>query len=121
MPFSGNLAEQRQKLLDRKQRLIDATEQMANEIAETFIRNTRPLARVKTGKWQSTIDAKPTRISEGVWDIWMGSEGCFSDDGFDYGAFWNFFDGTIDTGIFVSQPDFDQIIQKYHDEAVNID
>jgi hypothetical protein len=121
MGFSGNLQEQRQKLLDRKQRLIDATEEMAKEIAETFIKNTRPLARVDTGRWQSTIDAKPTKVSEGVWDIWMGSEGCFAPDGFDYGAFWNFFDGTIDTGIFISQPDFDQIIQKFHDEAVNVD
>ena len=119
MGFSGNLQEERQRLLDRKQRLIDATEDMANEIAETFIRNTRPLARVKTGKWQSTIDAKPTRISEGVWVIWMGSEGCKAPDGFDYGAYWNFVDGTIDTGLFLSQPEFDEIIQRLHDEAVN--
>ena len=115
--FSGNLAEERQRLLNRKQRIFDATDAAAEEIGEVFTRTTRPLARVKTGRWRDTIHAEPTKVRDGVWDIWMGSHGCFSDDGFDYGAWWNFWDGTIDTGLFLSQPEIDEIIQGIYDSA----
>jgi len=117
MGFEGNLAEERARLLARKQRIYEATAEAAQAIGDVFTANTRPLARVRTGKWRDTIHSEVTQVRDGVWDIWMGSHGCLSDDGFDYGAFWNFFDGTIDTGVFLSRPEFDQIIQGIYDSA----
>jgi hypothetical protein len=118
MSFSGNHYEEREKLLAKKVRIIEATGEIAKEMVEVFTRNTRPLARVKTGKWRDTIHGEATEKGPGIWDIWLGSHGAFSPEGFDYGGFWNFWDGTIDTGLFISQPEFDEIQKKRIDEAM---
>jgi hypothetical protein len=118
MLLSGNLAEEREKLLSKRQRVIDTTEATALEMVEIFTRNTRPLARVKTGVWRDSIGGKATPKGEGVWDIWLGSEGAFSPDGFDYGAWWNFWDGTIDTGLFISKPEFEELHRRQLEEAM---
>ncbi len=118
MGFSGNHYEEREKLLMRKQRIIEATAETAKDIIQIFERNTRPLARVKTGKWRDSIHGEAEEKGPAVWDIWLGSHGAFSPEGFDYGNFWNFWDGTIDTGIFISQPEFEEVRKKRIEEAM---
>jgi hypothetical protein len=118
MAFSGNHYEERERLLAKKLRIIEATAEIAKDVIEIFERNTRPLARVKTGKWRDLIHGEATEKGPAVWNIWLGSNGAFSEEGFDYGAFWNFWDGTIDTGIFISQSEFEEAKNKRIEEAI---
>ncbi|VVB62778.1 Uncharacterised protein [uncultured archaeon] len=118
MGFSGNLQEFRQSLLSRKQRIEDAAGNTAREMVDILTRNTQPLARVKTGAWRDSIHGEASEVSPGIWTVWFGSKGVLSKDGFDYAAYWNFIDGTIDTGIFISQPEIDEC-QKRNIDAAN--
>ena len=118
MSFSGNHYEERERLLAKKLRIIEATAETAKDTIEIFERITRPLARVRTGKWRDSIHGEATEKGPGVWDIWLGSHGAFSPEGFDYGGFWNFWDGTIDIGLFISQSEFEEANNKRIEEVM---
>jgi hypothetical protein len=120
MPITSNIEEVKASLRARIQKLDGLVENAAREGAEILRTNTLPLARVDTGKWRDSIMVLDFyQIAPCHWGFKFGSEGAFAADGFDYGAYWNFWDGTIDTGRFISIPELDAMWQRTMSELKN--
>lgn len=45
-----------------------------------------PLCAVKTGNWRDSIHSEVSQLSSFKWELWVGSKGAFSANGYNYGA-----------------------------------
>jgi hypothetical protein len=120
MPIESNIADVIAGMRARLEKIDTLVERSAREGCEILRTNTLPLARVDTGKWRDSIGVLDFyQIASCHWGFKFGSEGAFAVDGFNYGAYWNFFDGTIDTGRFISMPELDAMWQRNMAELKN--
>jgi hypothetical protein len=118
--ITSNVDEVIAGLRARIEKIDGLVEKAAREGAEILRTNTLPLARVDTGKWRDSIKVLDFyQIAPCIWGFKFGSEGAFAADGFNYGAFWNFYDGTIDTGRFISEPELNAMWQRTLSELKN--
>ena len=90
MPGIGILftnAAQIKASMDAKIKNIEATlEKTAKQMGVLATNEIHPLTAKKTGNWDNSIHAEVSQLGPMKYELWVGSKGAFSKDGYNYGA-----------------------------------
>lgn len=71
---------------EKKKKLLDQLPQVAKQMGQLAVNEIKPLCNVKSGTWQGSIHAEVTQQGRDRVELWVGSKGAFSGDGYNYGA-----------------------------------
>ena len=99
--------------LEGKQKRVQAVlEKTAKQMGVLATNEIHPLTAKKTGNWDSTIHAEVHPINPGKVELWVGSMGAFSADGYNYGALQEHTRHPIERGWFAAEPNMRDLWQK---------
>ena len=99
--------------LEGKQKRIQAVlEKTAKQMGILATNEIHPLTAKKTGNWDSTIHAEVHLLSVNKVELWVGSTGAFSKDGYNYGALQEHTRHPIEIGWTKAQPQMRDLFQK---------
>ena len=102
-----------QASLDAKGKGIQAVlEKTAKQMGVLATNEIHPLTAKRTGNWDSTIHAEVHLLSVGKVELWVGSMGAFSKDGYNYGALQEHTRHPIEIGWTKAQPAMRDLFQK---------
>ena len=80
-----NLREVQAGLKKRQEKLKNIPK-VARQMGTLATNEIHPLTAKKTGNWDSTIHAEVKQLKSFTWELWVGSKGAFSANGYNYGA-----------------------------------
>ena len=72
--------------IKKRQEKLKNIPKVARQMGVLATNEIHPLTAKKTGNWDSTIHAEVSQISSFKWELWVGSKGAFSANGYNYGA-----------------------------------
>ena len=87
----------------RKKRLNDLPK-LAAQMGVMALNEIHPLTHKKTGNWDSTIHAEVSEVGSYKYELWVGSKGAFSGNGYNYGARQEKLFHPIEIGYHKAQP-----------------
>ena len=98
-----NLGEVLAGMEKRQQRLKDIPK-LAKQMGTLATNEIHPLTHKKTGNWDSTIHAEVSEVGAYKYELWVGSKGAFSGNGYNYGKRQEDLYHPIETGFFKARP-----------------
>ena len=98
-----NLGEVLAGIEARKKRLDDLPK-LAKQMGVLALNEIHPLTNKKTGNWDASIHAEVSDLGEYKYELWVGSKGVFSGNGYNYGAQQEKLYHPIEMGCHKAQP-----------------
>lgn len=72
--------------IKKRQEKLKNIPKVARQMGVLATNEIRPLCAVKTGNWRDSVHAEVKQLSSFKWELWVGSKGAFSANGYNYGA-----------------------------------
>ena len=113
-----NLREVQDGLKKRQDKLKNIPK-VARQMGVLATNEIHPLTAKKTGNWDSTIHAEVSQISSFKWELWVGSKGAFSANGYNYGALQERTRHPIEIGWYKAKPAMTDLWQKMMHGAIS--